>query len=301
MVLWVVGHNDLTTPFSILDLARTLAAHPMPRSLQVWLFFAIATGFMIKVPLFLFHDGFRWPTSKPLTAGSVLLAGVLLKLGSYGFPSGSAFRHVPGRLRPCGAAADRPPRRGSGSSTGSLCALVQRGASRKLVAHGSVRPPRVLHAGALRPERRRDHQQHPGDDQPWSSTGPCSSSSGWFTTASPHPHARRPGRPRQQAAASIAVSMGTFISMASIGLPGLNGFVGEVLRSDGDVRVQRRLCRDRRGGAVLGARYLLTMVQHGFFGPLREPRNVHDPIEDIQFPRSGRPRSPKRLCACGSG
>ena len=41
-------------------------------------------------------------------------------------------------------------------------------------------------------------------------------------------------------------------------------------------------------GVVLGAWYMLTMVQHGFFGPLREPHDVHDPVTDM---------TPRELCA----
>jgi NADH-quinone oxidoreductase subunit M len=78
----------------------------------------------------------------------------------------------------------------------------------------------------------------------------------------------------------VAVAM-VFISMASIGLPGLNGFVGEMLSLAGMFRLHPLYAVLGATGIVLGAWYLLGMIQHAFFGPLREPhvgeffRNSH--------------------------
>ena len=71
----------------------------------------------------------------------------------------------------------------------------------------------------------------------------------------------------------LAVCM-VFISLSSIGLPGLNGFVGEIagrswactLQGEG---VRRRVVRLGSAGIVLGAWYMLTMLRHVFFGPSR--------------------------------
>jgi NADH-quinone oxidoreductase subunit M len=54
-------------------------------NLQVLLFFAFAIGFAIKVPMFPFHTWLPDAHVEAPTAGSVILAGVLLKLGTYGF------------------------------------------------------------------------------------------------------------------------------------------------------------------------------------------------------------------------
>jgi NADH-quinone oxidoreductase subunit M len=72
-----------------------------------------------------------------------------------------------------------------------------------------------------------------------------------------------------------------FIAMASIGLPGLNGFVGEMLSLAG--MFQRHLVYAALGatGVVLGAWYMLTMIQHAFFGPLREPKQAHHDAHQI--------------------
>jgi NADH-quinone oxidoreductase subunit M len=72
-----------------------------------------------------------------------------------------------------------------------------------------------------------------------------------------------------------------FISMASIGLPGLNGFVGEMLSLAGMFRRHPVYAVIGTTGVVLGAWYLLGMLQHAFFGPLREPAHGDHPIVDI--------------------
>jgi len=72
-----------------------------------------------------------------------------------------------------------------------------------------------------------------------------------------------------------------FIAMASIGLPGLNGFVGEVLSLAGMFRRHPVYAILGTSGVVLGAWYMLTMIQHAFFGPLREPKQGHHHPHEI--------------------
>jgi NADH-quinone oxidoreductase subunit M len=72
-----------------------------------------------------------------------------------------------------------------------------------------------------------------------------------------------------------------FISMASIGLPGLNGFVGEVLSLIGMFRRNPAFAVIGTTGVVLGAWYMLTLLQHAFFGPLREPAHSDHSISDM--------------------
>jgi NADH-quinone oxidoreductase subunit M len=85
----------------------------------------------------------------------------------------------------------------------------------------------------------------------------------------------------------IAAAM-VFTTMASIGLPGLNGFVGEMLSLAGMFKIMPVYAIIGTSGVVLGAWYMLTMVQQGFFGPLREPHNVHEPVGDM---------TPREACA----
>jgi NADH-quinone oxidoreductase subunit M len=80
----------------------------------------------------------------------------------------------------------------------------------------------------------------------------------------------------------IAISM-VFISMSSIGLPGLNGFVGEFLSLAGMFKANPLYAALGTTGVVLGAWYMLTAVQRVFFGKLHEPHHGghHDEVEDM--------------------
>jgi NADH-quinone oxidoreductase subunit M len=69
----------------------------------------------------------------------------------------------------------------------------------------------------------------------------------------------------------LAVCM-IFVCMASVGLPMLNGFVGEYLSLSGMFARHPAYAIVGATGVVLGAWYLLTLIQRIFFGPVREPR-----------------------------
>src|SRR3974377_862593 len=57
----------------------------LPLGLQRWVFWALFLGFAVKVPMFPFHTWLPDAHTEAPTAGSVILAGVLLKMGTYGF------------------------------------------------------------------------------------------------------------------------------------------------------------------------------------------------------------------------
>jgi NADH-quinone oxidoreductase subunit M len=69
--------------------------------------------------------------------------------------------------------------------------------------------------------------------------------------------------------------------MSSIGLPGLNGFVGEFLSLAGMFKVNPLFSALGTTGVILGALYLLTAVQKVFFGKLVEPHHDGEEIEDM--------------------
>lgn len=72
-----------SSSFNYLYLMKVSAA--LPIQLQIWLFLAFAVAFAIKVPMFPFHTWLPDAHVEAPTAGSVILAGVLLKMGTYGF------------------------------------------------------------------------------------------------------------------------------------------------------------------------------------------------------------------------
>jgi NADH-quinone oxidoreductase subunit M len=89
----------------------------------------------------------------------------------------------------------------------------------------------------------------------------------------------------------IAVAM-VYISMASIGLPGLNGFVGEFLSLAGMFRLNPAYAVIGATGVILGAWYLLTMLQHAFFGPLKEPElHGHDQAGHVHTAHAHEPHA----------
>lgn len=276
--------HPLTTPFSIPDLSRLLADHPLPPELQATLFLMIAAGFMVKVPLFPFHTWLPLAHVEAPTAGSVMLAGVLLKLGSYGFLR-LCLPMLPDACLNVGT-----PLIGAlsvvGIIYGSMCALAQNDI-KKLVAYSSVAHLGFCMLGifALNSEgisggvlQMINHGL---------STGALFCLVGMFYERY---HTRQLSELGGLASKLplLGVAM-VFTSFASIGLPGLNGFVGEVLALMGMFKRDPILAILGAAGVVLGAWYLLGVLQKAFFGTLLEPHHAshgshgeaHEPIADL--------------------
>ncbi|MDZ4684312.1 MAG: NADH-quinone oxidoreductase subunit M [Planctomycetaceae bacterium] len=282
LVITVYNRTGLATPFSIPDLAIALEANPLLPEMQSTLFLAIAAGFMVKVPLFPFHTWLPLAHVEAPTAGSVLLAGVLLKLGSYGF------LRLCLPMLPAGCEQTGMPLIAAlsviGIVYGSFCALAQNDI-KKMVAYSSVAHLGFCMLGlfALNTEgitggvlQMINHGL---------STGALFCLVGMFYERY---HTRMLSDLGGLASKlpRLGVLM-VFISFASIGLPGLNGFVGEVLALAGMFKVQTPQMNGivysaiGAAGVVLGAWYLLGMLQQAFFGPLKEPHHDGHHAEDI--------------------
>jgi NADH-quinone oxidoreductase subunit M len=269
-------NGGLSTPCSISHLAAWLAANPLGTSLQVTLFLTIAVGFLVKVPVFPLHTWLPLAHVEAPTAGSVLLAGVLLKLGTYGFlrlclpmfPQACLTVGVP--LIAVLAVV--------GIIYGSLCALGQRDI-KKLVAYSSVAHLGFCMLGLFA----LNAAGISGGVLQMINHG--LSTGGLFLLVGmiyDRYHTRQLDDLGGLAAKLplLACAM-VFISMSSIGLPGLNGFVGEMLSLAGMFRRHPVYTVLGATGIVLGAWYLLNMLQHAFFGPLREPKG-HELIGDMK-------------------
>jgi NADH-quinone oxidoreductase subunit M len=278
IVLWDYYHapgGRMT--FSIAQLTADLNARPMDRSLQLAVFLALFAGFAIKVPLVPLHTWLPLAHVQAPTAGSVLLAGVLLKVGTYGFVQ-FALPMTPDAVVLCMpwllwlAVA--------GIVYGALVALAQQDIKR-LIAYSSVSHLGFCMLGVFALNRLGIEGGVLQMVNHGLATGGLFAVVGMLYERF---HTRRiddlGGLARQLP--RLATFM-VILTLSSIGLPGLNGCVGEFLLLlgmfqrawavapavlAGQYRVIAVLAIS---GVVLGAWYMLQLVQRVFFGPLRTP------------------------------
>jgi NADH-quinone oxidoreductase subunit M len=283
-----VGGGGLT--FAIPDLVRTVqlflrsghAESFYGLQTQTLIFLALALGFAIKVPIFPLHTWLPLAHTEAPTAGSVLLAGVLLKLGTYGFLR----LCIP--LTPDAALAVGVPLVGTlaavGVIYGALCAYAQTDI-KKLVAYSSVSHLGVCMLGLFS----LNVAGLSGGLMQMINHG--LSTGGLFLLVGmlyDRYHTRQMADYSGMAARMKLLSVFmVFICLSSVGLPGLNGFVGEMLILAG-VYDMRGTSVSGYGfavvlavGIVLGAWYLFTMLMRVFFGPLREPDTHGHHVDDL--------------------
>ena len=250
----------------------TLLQYNVPLATQGWLFALFAFSFAIKVPLFPLHTWLPDAHVQAPTGGSVILAGVLLKMGTYGL------------LRFCLPFFPNAAQSGAllisilaviGIIYGALVARVQEDA-KSLVAYSSVSHLGFVVLGlfAFTPEAMQGAVIQMVNHG--LSTGALFLLVGML-------YERRHTRMMEDyggLASSVPVltTLMVFSVLASAGLPGLNGFVGEfmillgsfkstVLGSPGLVVLATT-------GVILAAVYLLHMVYRTFFGELTEAANA---------------------------
>jgi NADH-quinone oxidoreductase subunit M len=276
MLLAILGlaylHSTAAGGYSF-DLLR-LYDLSVPPNLQFWFFLAFALAFAIKVPLFPFHTWLPDAHVEAPTAGSVILAGVLLKMGTYGFVR-FAFPLFPD------AAFFFAPYLGAlaivGIIYGALVAMVQPD-MKKLVAYSSVSHLGfvVLGIAAL------NTQGMQGAVYQMLNHGV--STGGLFLIVgmlSDRRHTRlitEYGGLKSVAPHLVAVFL--LVTLSSIGLPGLNGFVGEFLILLGAFRADPRMAAVAATGVILSATYMLWMFQRVNYGPVTNERNAR--LADLQ-------------------
>ena len=294
IVLWHARHvNQGTLVFSISQLAEDLthaaaAGRGMPQNVQLAIFLALWAGFAIKVPLFPLHTWLPLAHVEAPTAGSVFLAGILLKIGTYGFVRFS-IPMLPGAAAACALAAvafgGRHPLRRPGGVGPDRHQVPGRLFQRE--------PPGLLHAGPVRPESPGRAGRRAADGQSWDQHGGSVCHCGHDLRRY---HTRNIDDLGGLARRAPWLAMFTVLfALSSIGLPGLNGFAGELLLLVG--MFQRAWSGAPPGavvglrwisvlavfGVVLGAWYMLALVRRLLFGPLREtPRSAQEmPARDL--------------------
>jgi NADH-quinone oxidoreductase subunit M len=278
IVLWVydqTGREQMT--FSIVKLVAALGEHPLPLKLQIPLFLALFAGFAIKVPLFPLHTWLPLAHVQAPTAGSVILAGILLKIGTYGFLRFSLpmLPDATVTFMPCVLVLS-----GTGIIYGAMVALAQ-GDMKRLIAYSSVSHLGYCMLGIFALNKLGMQGGALQMINHGLSTGGLFACIGMvYERYHTRQIADLGGLAKRTPMLAVCMLLFTF---SSIGLPGLNGFAGEFLIltgmfqrawSDAPVIYQATWMTIAVAGVfgvVLGAWYMLWLVERVFFGPLKEP------------------------------
>jgi NADH-quinone oxidoreductase subunit M len=229
---------------------------------QTWLFAAFALAFAIKVPMFPFHTWLPDAHVEAPTAGSVVLAGVLLKMGTYGFVRYAMplFPVAVVELAPVILALSVV-----GIVYGALVAMVQSDV-KKLVAYSSVSHLGFVMLGLWALNAQGISGAVLQMVNHGISTGALFLLVGMLYERRHTREIAAFGGLAQRMPAYTAFFLITTFS--SIGLPLLNGFVGEFLILLGAFGSAPWFTTLATSGVVLGAAYMLWMVRRVFFGPL---------------------------------
>jgi NADH-quinone oxidoreductase subunit M len=256
----VVLHADAAGTSPTFDLV-TIAEDPQIATTTArWLFLAFGIAFAIKVPLFPVHTWLPDAHTEAPTAGSVILAGVLLKLGTYGFVRFGLY------LFPEAASYFAPAMVTLGVigiTYGAVVATMQRDLKR-LVAYSSVAHLGFIVLGTFAITTQGIQGGLLQMVNHGLSTGALFILVGMIYERR---HTREIARLRGlQKAAPVLAGVFMIVMLSSIGLPGLNGFVGEFLILVGSFLTRRWWAVVAAAGVILAALYLLWAYQRVFHG-----------------------------------
>ncbi len=229
-----------------------------------WIFCAFAIAFAVKVPLFPLHTWLPDAHTEAPTAGSVILAAVMLKLGTYGFlrfgldlfPEASVW-----------AAPVMMTLGVIGIIYGAICATMQKDLKR-LVAYSSIAHLGFIVLGVFSLTVQGIEGGVLIMVNHGITTGALFLLVGWI-------YERRHTREISalsglQKVAPVFAGVFTLVMLASIGVPGLNGFPGEFLALLGAFAGARWWGVVAATGVILAALYLLWAYQRTFHGPVTE-------------------------------
>jgi NADH-quinone oxidoreductase subunit M len=239
----------------------------LPAALQTGVFLAFFLGFAIKVPMFPFHTWLPDAHVEAPTAGSVILAGVLLKMGAYGFVRFSLplFPEASRKFVPLIVVLAL-----ISIVYGALVSLMQKD-MKKLIAYSSVSHMGFVMLGIF-------------TFSPMALKGAVLQminhgiSTGALFLIVGIIYERRHTRLISEfgglsARMPVYAAVFLIITMSSIGLPGLNGFIGEFMILMGAWTVNPVWTAVAATGIILGAAYMLWLYQRVMFGKLENPAN----------------------------
>jgi NADH-quinone oxidoreductase subunit M len=249
------------------DLAPLLALQ-IPYSTQLWMFACFALAFAIKVPMFPFHTWLPDAHVEAPTGGSVVLAGVMLKMGTYGF-----YRFAM-PLFPQAVVHYGPVLIGLaviGIVYGALVAMVQDDV-KKLVAYSSVSHLGYCMLGLFA-------LNAPGvSGSVYQMLNHGVSTGALFLLVGVLYERRHTRMIAEYGGLAKSIPKFAFVFMvvtfSSIGLPGLNGFVGEFMVLLGAFQYAPLPTVIAISGVIFGATYMLWCFQRMVFGPLQNQANV---------------------------
>lgn len=263
-------HKDITgiASFDLMAMQKIIVAP----GLQLWLFAAFGLAFAIKVPMFPFHTWLPDAHVEAPTPGSVILAGVLLKMGIYGFMRFAMpmFPHAVMEFMPYMSTLAV-----IGIIYGALVAMVQPD-MKKLVAYSSVSHLGFVMLGLFSLNAQGVQGALLQMINHGFSTGALFLIVGML-------YERRHTRMIADYGGIAKVTPMLFVfflvaTLSSIGLPGLNGFVGEVLIMVGSWTNQYMdhaiyFTIAAATGVILAAIYMLWMFQRVMYGPIKHKAN----------------------------
>ncbi len=281
-ILYLVWTHHQIAGFPTFDYLA-LSRLALPRTAAWLCYAAFALAFLIKVPMFPVHTWLPDAHVQAPTGGSIILAAVLLKLGTYGYlrfcmgmfggPAGSAAATL------AGVAV------GGGILYAALVAWKQDDVKR-LIAYSSVAHLGFVMLGLFAATQ-------PGVEGAILQMVNHGISTGALFLLVGVIYDRRHTRAVREFGGlakvmPIYAALFVLVTMASVGLPGTNGFIGEFMIIMGafvspnlgaNAHVQAILAAF---GVILAAVYMLSVVQKMFFGPLSNPKNRHLPDLNIR-------------------
>ena len=267
-IIWIYFHIKQTTGVATADILFITEHISAPLDIQKWLWLAFFLAFAIKVPMFPFHTWLPDAHVEAPTAGSVILAGVLLKMGTYGFLRFNLpfFPQASYDFMPFIAWLSI-----IGIVYGALVSMVQEDL-KKLVAYSSVSHLGFVMLGIFALNEYGIQGALIQNINHGISTGALFLLVGVIYDRR---HTRLikefGGLSKQMPIYAVCFMI---VALSSIGLPGMNGFVGEFLILLGIFQVNGLWAACATSGVIFAACYILWMFQRVMFLELKNPENM---------------------------